>query len=248
MNRNELIEELASIEHERWSRWQSYLHAKIDHDGRLPTGLIERWTRQINTPYDQLTELEKQSDREQVLKYLPFLDRHYIPEKTTFIKGNHFQVGSAEMLRIKDKKAFALIKYQLAYYGKQPSLAEINKVTGGKSSRSAVLVLNRLVTAGLIRRIGSDIVLVQGLDEHANMTLEREDLILKLSTENKKLSQIIADQAMVIAQRSNYDGPKPQCYVCDLHNVFGCEQCGNTVPCSDEQSAENRINGIYKSL
>jgi hypothetical protein len=209
MTKDELIEELASIEHERWSRWQSYLHAKIDHDGRLPTNLIERWTRQINTPYDQLTELEKQSDRDQVMKYIPFLDRYYIPEKTPVIKGNNFQVGTIETLRIKDKKAFALIKYQLACYGKQPSLSEINKVTGGRSPRSAVLVVDRLVKAGLLERRGKDIVVKVTCSNYNDSLMAKDDKIIQLATENKLLSEIIKKQALVIANRDN-DGPQQE--------------------------------------
>ncbi len=60
----------------------------------------------------------------------------------------------------KDKRALALIKQHLAYYGKRPSLREINQVTGGKSSRSANLVIDRLVIGGLLKKIGKELVLV----------------------------------------------------------------------------------------
>ena len=66
----ELVEVLANIEHQRWSKWQKYLHNKCieNEDGSLtiPTELVDRWTRQMNTDYKDLTELEKESDREQV--------------------------------------------------------------------------------------------------------------------------------------------------------------------------------------
>lgn len=70
-----LIEELAAIEHERWAHWQRFVHdsGKIQLDGSLiiPADLVARWERQIQTPYHQLTEPERESDREQVRKYLP---------------------------------------------------------------------------------------------------------------------------------------------------------------------------------
>ncbi|ENU31748.1 MULTISPECIES: hypothetical protein [Acinetobacter] len=77
----ELIEKLAAIEHERWAHWQSYLHSKClkNDNGSLtiPAELVERWNKQINTGYEELTEDEKESDREQVQKYfyllVPFL-------------------------------------------------------------------------------------------------------------------------------------------------------------------------------
>lgn len=60
----------------------------------------------------------------------------------------------------KDKKAFALIRSKLAHEGESPTLREINEVTGGKSPRSASLVVGRLAKAGLIKKIGKKIVLL----------------------------------------------------------------------------------------
>lgn len=72
--REELLEALATVEHERWAHWQRYLHSKCipGDDGSLtiPADLVERWTVQITTPYDGLSEVEKESDRDQVRKTL----------------------------------------------------------------------------------------------------------------------------------------------------------------------------------
>lgn len=72
-----LIEELAAIEHERWAHWQSYVH---EHGSRredgsvvIPAELVHQWERQMSTPYDELREDEKASDREQVARYLPLI-------------------------------------------------------------------------------------------------------------------------------------------------------------------------------
>jgi len=81
MTADDLMERLAAIEHERWADWQSYLFARCgpspieaDPDARLIWGVDARhWQRQIDTPYDQLSEAEKQSDREQVMRYWPLL-------------------------------------------------------------------------------------------------------------------------------------------------------------------------------
>lgn len=77
-NRAELIEALASIEHDRWSHWQKYLHSTAEHqpDGslRLAPELVRRWEKQMNSDYMTLTEEEKDSDREQVMKYLPMIE------------------------------------------------------------------------------------------------------------------------------------------------------------------------------
>lgn len=72
---NGVIEALASIEHARWAHWQMYLHNNCSRqlDGSLviPACLAEQWQLQIDTPYQALSEAEKESDRDQVRKYLP---------------------------------------------------------------------------------------------------------------------------------------------------------------------------------
>lgn len=74
---NGLIDELAAIEHERWSHWQRYMHSKgvrqADGSLVLPAELVERWERQAATDYDDLPDKEQESDREQVNRYLPII-------------------------------------------------------------------------------------------------------------------------------------------------------------------------------
>lgn len=72
-----LIDDLARVEHERWAHWQRYVHSKCiaQPDGSLiiPPELVAKWERQIATPFAALSEQEKDSDREQVQRYLPIL-------------------------------------------------------------------------------------------------------------------------------------------------------------------------------
>ncbi len=65
-----------------------------------------------------------------------------------------------EYLNDKDKKVYAFIRNRLIHDGESPTLREINEVTGKSSPRSAVLVLERLGKAGLIKRSGRKIKLV----------------------------------------------------------------------------------------
>lgn len=69
-----LREQLAAIEHERWSGWMHYMFNRtaFNDDGTwtMPAWAVERWTRQMNTPYAELTEKEKGSDRAEVDKTL----------------------------------------------------------------------------------------------------------------------------------------------------------------------------------
>jgi repressor LexA len=60
----------------------------------------------------------------------------------------------------KDKKAFALIRNKIIHYGKSPTLSEINEVTGGKSPRSASLVVDRLIEAKMIKKEGRTLKLI----------------------------------------------------------------------------------------
>ncbi len=73
----DLIEQLAAVEHERWSHWQRYVHSKCvrQPDGSLllPADLVARWEKQIDTKYAELDDQERESDREQVRKYLPLI-------------------------------------------------------------------------------------------------------------------------------------------------------------------------------
>ena len=74
-----MVDALAAIEHERWAHWQKHLHGQCEQqeDGslRIPADLVKRWTLQIETPFSELTDEEKESDRDQVLRYLPTIIR-----------------------------------------------------------------------------------------------------------------------------------------------------------------------------
>ncbi len=81
----EFIEKGADLEHSRWADWQKYMHSKMrpemngnentdnGFDYVLPQGLYDRWERQIATDYKDLSEKEKDSDREQVRPYEPLI-------------------------------------------------------------------------------------------------------------------------------------------------------------------------------
>lgn len=90
MNEAELIEALAAVEHARWSHWQKYLHSQCERlpDGSLviPSDLVSRWERQIALSYDQLTDSEKESDRDEVKKALPLI-RQFIAQRSASDTG-----------------------------------------------------------------------------------------------------------------------------------------------------------------
>jgi hypothetical protein len=84
--RTDLIEALAAIEHQRWSDWQQLMHHTVGYlvpeddltmlragDLVISVEQVDRWERQIATPYADLTDAEQHSDREQVMRYWPLL-------------------------------------------------------------------------------------------------------------------------------------------------------------------------------
>lgn len=66
---NEKREQMAALAHERWSRWMRYLfaHSAKEPSGEvvIPARLVERWMRQMDTSYSDLSEEEKESDRKE---------------------------------------------------------------------------------------------------------------------------------------------------------------------------------------
>ena len=71
------VEVGANIEHDRWARWQKYMFSKCQRlNGgvlTIPEELVKRWFRQIETPYSDLSEEEKESDRKETRNYLPLI-------------------------------------------------------------------------------------------------------------------------------------------------------------------------------
>lgn len=65
-----------------------------------------------------------------------------------------------------DKRVYALIRSRLVHGLGAPTLREINEITGKTSPRSAVLALERLVHAGLVRRAGGKLRLTSASLAH----------------------------------------------------------------------------------
>jgi hypothetical protein len=67
MTPDPLIEKLAELEHEQWAHWTRHL---LDN---LTPEHIARWRRQAATPYAELSEAEKEKDREWARRVLACL-------------------------------------------------------------------------------------------------------------------------------------------------------------------------------
>ncbi len=74
---NLLREKVSEIQHEIWSNWMIHLFSvsTYNDDGSytIPIEKVKHWKRQISTPYKELAENEKDSDREQADKVLSII-------------------------------------------------------------------------------------------------------------------------------------------------------------------------------
>jgi len=88
-----LIEKLADLCHEQWIGWMKYLFSKCEEEkspddigascivmrrtGKLiiPEEFVNRWKKQMNTNYKDLSEKEKESDRVEAKKFIKLLEK-----------------------------------------------------------------------------------------------------------------------------------------------------------------------------
>jgi hypothetical protein len=70
---SEQEEQMASETHNVWSSWMKYMFSKgeTNPDGTwtMPHWAVNRWSRQLSTPYTELDEQEKQSDRDVIIEH-----------------------------------------------------------------------------------------------------------------------------------------------------------------------------------
>ena len=87
-----LREQLADVQHAIWAHWMRYQFSvcQRNEDGSIiiPAEKVERWSRQMETPYAGLTDKERESDRHQADKVLSVLAQPVSP-----IPGWHYDRG-----------------------------------------------------------------------------------------------------------------------------------------------------------
>lgn len=106
-----LLEVLSNIEHERWARWQKYLHSLCHRvsDGSLiiPSDSVAHWEKLINTKYKDLPEISKESDRKEARITLSLLEttcrereKKCVEEFAEFLKETEESVNISPQLNI----------------------------------------------------------------------------------------------------------------------------------------------------
>lgn len=84
----EAREALADLMHQIWGGWMKYLFSKCEEfNGRgygnhIPPSWADRWTRQMNTPYADLPEQEKDADRAEADRVLALLRKAIWPRES----------------------------------------------------------------------------------------------------------------------------------------------------------------------
>ena len=77
------VEKGADLEHDRWARWQKHIMENSfsiidDYDSseitlKIPKEWWENWQRQITTSYSELSEEDKEKDRDETRNYIPLV-------------------------------------------------------------------------------------------------------------------------------------------------------------------------------
>jgi hypothetical protein len=79
MGDQDVREQLAAYAHQAWSGWMKYMFGKSRQRGDgsvvVPPDLVARWIRQMHTPYEELPEEEKESDRKEADEMLRIVGR-----------------------------------------------------------------------------------------------------------------------------------------------------------------------------
>lgn len=91
MNEQELREALAAYAHEAWSGWMRYLfdRGELHPDGSftIPVELVLHWQRQMRTPYMELPEDEKRSDRKEADEMLAIFAQSHAAALLRAVEG-----------------------------------------------------------------------------------------------------------------------------------------------------------------
>lgn len=71
-------DDLAEYAHKAWSGWMDHLFKNsvrhADGSVTIPRTLVDRWLRQMRTPYSELSEKEKRSDLKEADRIIETID------------------------------------------------------------------------------------------------------------------------------------------------------------------------------
>lgn len=94
-------EKLAALMHEIWGIWTNHIFQQSSWDREsdsliIPGHLVERWSRQMGTCYDALSEKEKDSDRREADKVLALFEKRRERTLAAVEDAGYAMVGGSE--------------------------------------------------------------------------------------------------------------------------------------------------------
>jgi hypothetical protein len=102
-------ERLAALAHEQWSGWMEYLFSKCDFGGGgkwiIPVEYGDRWQRQMRTPYAELTEAEKESDRKEADRVLSIIEVPLVDRLIVEKDGNAYCIHLYDFVDLQESMA-----------------------------------------------------------------------------------------------------------------------------------------------
>ncbi len=106
---DKMREALAEYAHDSWSGWMKYLAEKTtfnaDGTATIPAWAVTRWNRQMHTPYADLPEPEKESDRVEADKII------------AITQDADSELGDAHLLALRNQMADAGLVVQTVAEG-----------------------------------------------------------------------------------------------------------------------------------
>ena len=88
-----LREKLAELCHKQWSGWMLYLFGKGSHTEAgtwiMPKWAVDRWTRQMAADYNELSEQEKDQDRDEADRFIKIIDNYEDLKQPKFNAAEH---------------------------------------------------------------------------------------------------------------------------------------------------------------
>lgn len=142
-----LREVLAELAHKTWADWMLYQFQKggycgLDTEGKreviwiMPAWAVERWRRQMQTPYEKLSEEEKESDRKEADKILLAYKDYDLDWQDGYEAGLKVGQAQAEILIAKEKRRLANLSFPPSLLYELDWLIEVaSHVKDGPASR-----------------------------------------------------------------------------------------------------------------
>ena len=150
----ELREKLAAVQHEIWAHWMKYLFSVTCARGGEHTICYEtakRWKRQIGMPYNELSEREKESDRDQADKVLAIFSAEAAQFQEQFLRlGEELRRKTEECDKLRADIASlkwdydeAMLQYDMAQKRACEAEAELKQVRSQAQEQSEAVQRGR---------------------------------------------------------------------------------------------------------